>query len=488
MFLKSFVNKLRYLVWASPIVWLALLNGCGSGSVLDPFVPTRIIAFGDAFMDTRSPRFTVNDEIPSVTTAPLTNYSDGNGPLTLNNPSTISYVFQFNPLFYINGYLSTIINKFAPAVTSTSTSAVDTAINPELTVIERIAADYGFGTAVLPMSTIFAANSNWTVPSATGVYSFAEGNALVTDQAGTPSGAQQNYAAGAYTGSLSPARSIQSQINMYLRDNGGSFSANDLIIVNGGTADILWSTLGAGAPSVTAAATNLVSQVNNVLGHGAKHVVVFGPPNLGRSPFATANSIAPALTNASLTLSSGGCNDFNCALELGIQRLVGTVSQNPVLYIDISSQSSNITGTVHSGTSNTFAVYTDPLYGAPALSYPGENVDTTMRDPSAASGATDANYYCNQTNIGVPNPFYITSPPIGTASITGVSPTLTPAAGKYCYANPKTPTTPFARAQNYTAPLDYRSYAYADPIYFTPSVNRMLGDWILSKLRLASWR
>jgi hypothetical protein len=268
----------------------------------------------------------------------------------------------------------------------------------------------------------------------------------------------------------------QQLINMYLRDNGGSFSANDLIIVNGGTADILWSTLGTGAPSFRVAATNLVSQVNNVLGHGAKHVVVFGPPNLGRSPFATANSIAPALTNASLTLSPGDCKnssgDFNCLLELGIQRLVGTVSQNPVLYIDISSQSSNITGTVHSGTSNTFAVYTDPLYGAPALSYPGENVDTTMRDPSAASGATDANYYCNHTNIGVSNPFFITSTP--THSFTGVSPTLTPPAG-YCYANPKTP-------------LDYRSYAYADPIYFTPSVNRMLGDWILSKLRLASWR
>jgi len=485
MFLKSFVNKLRYLVWASPIVWLALLNGCGSGTVLDPFVPTRIIAFGDAFMDTRNPRFTVNDEIPSVATAPLTNYSDRQGPL--NNSSTISYVFQFNPLFYINGYLTTIINKFAPAVTSTTTSGVDTAINPELTVIERIAADYGFGTAVLPMSTIFTANNNWTVPSTTGVYSFAEGNALVTDQTGTASGAQQSYAAGAYTGSSSPARSIQSQINMYLRDNGGSFSANDLIIVNGGTADILWSTLGAGAPSVTTAATNLVAQVNNVLGHGAKHVVVYGPPNLGRSPFATAQSIASTLTNASLTLSSGGCNDFNCALELGIQRLVGTVSQNPVLYIDISSQSSNITGTVHSGTSNTFAVYTDPLYGAPALSYPGENVDTTMMDPSGALGATDSNYYCNQTNIGATNPFYITSPsPSGTASITGNSPNLTLAAGKYCYANPKTPTTRYAAA--YTAPLDYRSYAYADPIYFTPSVNRMLGDWILSKLRLASWR
>ncbi len=475
MFLKSFVNKLRYLVWASPIVWLALLNGCGSGTVLDPFVPTRIIAFGDAFMDTRNPRFTVNDEIPSVATAPLTNYSDSNGPL--NNSSTISYVFQFNPLFYINGYLTTIINKFAPAVTSTTTSGVDTAINPELTVIERIAADYGFGTAVLPMSTIFTANNNWTVPSTTGVYSFAEGNALVTDQTGTASGAQQSYAAGAYTGSSSPARSIQSQINMYLRDNGGSFSANDLIIVNGGTADILWSTLGNGAPSVRTAAASLVSQVNNILSHGAKHIVVFGPPNLGRSPFATATGNVSTLADASLTLSSGGCHDsnsdFNCTLELGLQRLVGTVSQNPVLYIDISSQSSNITGTVHSGTSNTFAVYTDPLYGAPALSYPGESADTTMMDPSAGPNVHDANYYCNHANINTTFPFYITSIANGT-SLSGQSPNLSVTSGSYCYANPKG--------------LDYRSYAYADPIYFTPSVNRMLGDWILSKLRLASWR
>ncbi len=486
MFLKSFVNKLRYLVWASPIVWLALLNGCGSGTVLDPFVPTRIIAFGDAFMDTRNPRFTVNDEIPSVATAPLTNYSDSNGPL--NNSSTISYVFQFNPLFYINGYLTTIINKFAPAVTSTTTSGVDTAINPELTVIERIAADYGFGTAVVPMSTIFAANTNttkWAVPSASGVYSFAEGNALVTDKIDqngnivTASGDQQSYVAGAYTGSSSPARSIQSQINMYLRDNGGSFSANDLIIVNGGTADILWSTLGNGAPSVRTAAANLVSQVNNILSHGAKHIVVFGPPNLGRSPFATAQipSIAPTLTNASLTLSSGPCHDsnsdFNCTLELGLQRLVGTVSQNPVLFIDISSQSSNITGTVHSGTSNTFAVYTDPLYGAPALSYPGESADTTMMDPSAGLNVHDANYYCNHANINTTFPFYITSIANGT-SLSGQSPNLSVTSGSYCYANPKG--------------LDYRSYAYADPIYFTPSVNRMLGDWILSKLRLASWR
>ena len=91
MFLKSLVNKLRYLVWASPIVWLTLLNGCGSGTVLDPFTPTRIIAFGDAYMDVRTPRFTVNDEITTTLTS-----------------TTDSYTYLFNGLFSINGYISSL--------------------------------------------------------------------------------------------------------------------------------------------------------------------------------------------------------------------------------------------------------------------------------------------------------------------------------------------------------------------------------------------
>lgn len=474
MFLKSLVNKLRYLVWASPLVWLTLLNGCGVGTVLDPFIPTRIIAFGDAFMDVRTPRFTVNDEIPYTSNVNLTNYSNGVGPL--NSPSNATtYTYQFNPLFAINGFITSVINKFAPAVIYNNPGVVDTAINPELTVIERISADYGFG-AVVPMSTV----SGWAIPSTSGVYSFAEGNALVMDLAGTVSGNQQSYAAGVYTGSTSPARSIQSQINLYLNNNGGTFSSSDLVVINAGTADILWNTLGTGG-SVAAAAQNLVSQVGVLLSHGAKHVVVFGPPNMGRSPFASANSLKQTLTSASLTLINGAaqCTDFNCSLELGLQRLVGTVSQNPVIYVDISSQTSLITGTINTGSSNTFSSFSDPLYGI-ALSFPGDS-NAAFEDLSSGSNAVDANYYCNQTNVGVSTSFFITSP-----TISGNYPfTL---GGSYCYANPKTPTNAIATHNNYTAPYDYRSYAYADPIYFTPSVNRMLADFILGKLSLASWR
>ncbi len=439
MFLKSLVNKLRYLVWASPIVWLTLLNGCGSGTVLDPFTPTRIIAFGDAYMDVRTPRFTVNDEIPT----------------TLTDPASTSYTYAFNTAFSIQGYLVATINKYAPGIIGTGSTTVDTAINPQLTIIERIAADYGFSSAVVPMSTI----PSGTVPSTSGVYSFAQGNALVMD-IGASVAQSYSTTANVYSGSSSQALSVQSQIKLFLDSNGGSFSSTDLVIINGGTADVLLNTVGTTGLGVTTAADNLVSLVGTVRSHGAKHIVVFGPPNMGRSPFAYANSINQTLTDASLTLSNGStsCTDFNCKLEDGLQRLVGTVSQNPILYVDISSQTSLITGSTATGSSNTYTSYADPIYGN-VTAYPG---DTTFVDSSSN------NYYCKNASTGAATSF-ITSP---AASLSG-SPLLLSMTGGSCFANPS---------------IDYRTYAYADQIYFAPSVNRMLGDFIISKLSLASWK
>ena len=448
MFLKSLVNKLRYLVWASPIVWLTLLNGCGSGTVLDPFTPTRIIAFGDAYMDVRTPRFTVNDEIPT-------------------NLASTSYTYAFNTAFTIKGYLVATINEYAPGIIGTGSTTVDTAINPQLTIIERIAADYGFSSAVIPMSTIFSTNATWVVPSTSGVYSFAEGNALVKDLTGTTSGDQQTYTTTPVTynnGSGSLARSVESQIKLFLTNN-GSFSSTDLVIINGGTADVLLNTVGTGGTGITTAADNLVALVSTARANGAKHIVVFGPPNMGRSPFAYANSLKQTLTDASLTLSNGStsCTDFNCKLELGLQRLVGTVSQNPILYVDISSQTSLITGSTATGSANTYTSYSDTLYGI-VTAYPG---DTTYQD----SSPTPSNYYCNNANVGTTAPFFITS--ASPAITAGSTTSITPSPNNYCYANTS---------------VDYRTYAYADQIYFAPSVNRMLGDFIIGKLSLASWK
>ena len=525
MFLKSLVNKLRYLVWASPLVWLTLLNGCGVGTVLDPFIPTRIIAFGDASMDVRTPRFTVNDEIPlesdasyktASTYGAVTQFQKGTAtPIS----STNYYVFAFNSLFAINGYLNTntaipyfsplsIYDGLAPAVVNTTTNAIDTPINPELTIIERIAADYGFG-AVIPMNLI----SSHQVPSNAGVYSFAQANALVMNLNTTPVAgdvtqsftANYSYGGGtvSYGGSTTPALSVQAQIDLFLNNN--SIAASDLIVINAGTADVMYqaSAAGTGSAGVGTAAQKFADQIMRLYNAGAKHIVVFGPPNMGRSPFAYKYGLTSTLSNYSKTLNAGSScannPDFNCTLELALQNAIGTVSQNPIIFIDISSQTSLITGTVNTGGSNTYQSFADPLYGV-ALLFPG---DPSFSDISAnaPANATDANYYCNQTNIPsaansgtYPVPFYITSPGMTGTFTAGTAPSFV-ITGSACFANPALPTSAKAVLNNYATAssggnliYNYLSYAYADPVYFTPSVNRMLADFIISKLSLASWR
>jgi phospholipase/lecithinase/hemolysin len=498
MFVKPWVNRLRWAILASPLLWLVLLNGCGTGTVLDPFTPTRIIAFGDAFMDVRTPRFTVNDEIPIQNTSPTT-YTT----LLTGTSSSIHYQYAFNSYFYLYGYITSAINQYAPGVFDSTTSTTDLALNPELTVIERIAADYGFSTAVVPMSNI----TTHIVPSTSGVYSFAQGNALVMspDQTSANVDSPQSYSAGAYGGSVSPALSVQAQIDLFLNNN--SISTTDMFVVNAGTADVLYNIVGAGsAGGVATAAQNLVNQVLRLKNAGAKHIVVFGPPNMGRSPFAYKNSLTSSLANYSKTLNTGSCIDFNCALEYGLQAAIGTITQNPVVYVDLSSQTSLITGTTNTGSTNTFASFTDPLYGV-AISFPGDNTSTAFEDYSATNGASDGNYYCNQTNIGSTTAFFITAPAVSTSPITGTYSGLASTAraysptgsatysgtyggftitGSYCFANPVKPTGTYSTS--YTGPYSYLQYAYADPVYFTPSVHRMLGDLILGKLSLASWR
>ncbi len=542
MSLKSLVKKLRFIVWASPLVWITLLNGCGSGTVLSPFIPTRIIAFGDAFMDVRNPRFTVNDEIPlnvdpntpNSAAAWATQTSSGyyltastNSPSQFQNgvggpiSNTNYYASLFNYYFPTQGFIKATtkvpyytpllagLNVFSPALYDTATSSYDLPLNPQLTVIERLAADYGFP-AVVPMTDI----SNHIVPSSSGVYSFAQANALVLSpvQTACPStitsttvcvDTPQSYTASAvvsaavglvtYPAASTPALSVQAQIDLFLANN--SILTSDLIVINAGTADVILNALSSGGASgVTTASQNFVGQIMRLKNAGAKHIVVFGPPNMGRSPFAYKYSLTSLLSNYSKTLTSASCADFNCTLELGLQRQIGTISQNPVIFVDISSQTSLITGTTNTGSANTYASFADPIYGV-AISFPG---DPAFSDASALSPAkaSDGNYYCNSTNIPplanttYPNPFYINSP-----TLSGSYPSFS-VGGSACFANPVSAKSINAVNNGYSTlgtsgtPLlyTYLSYAYADPIYFTPSVHRMLGDFITTKLSLASWR
>jgi hypothetical protein len=375
MYLKSLVKKMRNYFWASPIVWVILLVGCGAGSVLDPFVPTRIIAFGDAYMDV--------------------------------NKAGVVYPYTIN----------------------------DAASVQQLTLIERFAANYNFG------SVTFADAAGNTDISAPGAYSYGQGYALVNGSG--PITLLDNT-------SITTGASVTAQVNAFLTKYPGGFGGSDLVVINGGTADIL-ATAGvsttAAKANVKTAAKALASLVELVISKGATHVVVFGAPNLSRTPYAyaqtaTARSILQALSlydnNTDITHdgSSSNCEDFQCVLTLSLQDHFGSISQNPVLTIDISAQSSVITGTTTTGSVSTFASAVDPLYGV-ALLYPGDPVFADV---------SNHNYYCASA--------YISS-------------------GSTCTA---------------VHSLDYLTYAYADQINFAPSVNRMLADYIIGCLSLASWR
>src|SRR4030095_3311048 len=121
---------------------------------------------------------------------------------------------------------------------------------------------------------------------------------------------------------------VVEQINGFLA--AGSIGGNDLMVVSAGTSDIVaeMARVTAGAQTgeqmianVSQAGRDLAAQVRRLVQAGGTHVVVSGPFNLGRSPWAVAIGQASLLEQAS--------TKFNEAL------LVALVDQGAnVLYVD----------------------------------------------------------------------------------------------------------------------------------------------------------
>jgi len=132
--------------------------------------------------------------------------------------------------------------------------------------------------------------NNWTqfvanafalplAPSATGGSSYARGTARLLAK---PDASGSNA-----------TPTVKEQIDTFLA--GQSFSANDLVIVNAGIGDVTVQAQAAitGAQTrdqmlanVAQAGRDLGAQVRRLVQAGATHVVVVGPYNLGRSPWA----------------------------------------------------------------------------------------------------------------------------------------------------------------------------------------------------------
>jgi outer membrane lipase/esterase len=125
---------------------------------------------------------------------------------------------------------------------------------------------------------------------------------------------------------------VKEQVDRFLASD--AVGGNDLFIVNAGTSDVIaeGARLAAGTQSADQTVLNtrqagrdLAAQVRRLVNAGARFVVVVGPYNLGRSPWATAAGLASPLDNA-----SGRFND---------ELLVALVDLGDrVLYVDAALQ------------------------------------------------------------------------------------------------------------------------------------------------------
>jgi phospholipase/lecithinase/hemolysin len=167
-----------------------------------------------------------------------------------------------------------------------------------------------------------------------GGLSFATGNARVTattDAAGN-------------TGTPS----VTQQIDTFLASN--TPTENDLILVSAGTSDVivqakavLDGTLGEAQAqqNVQQAANELAAQVRRLVDAGAKHVVVVGPYNLGRSAWAVETSQATLLERLSAVSGNTGANQPRSVNERLLISMVDLGAS--VLYVDAALEFNLIT-------------------------------------------------------------------------------------------------------------------------------------------------
>ncbi len=131
---------------------------------------------------------------------------------------------------------------------------------------------------------------------------------------------------------------LQAQIDSFLAAGGPA--AGDMVLLSAGTADMVAEITKVGIGQQTAAqaranleqaAKDLSTQVRRLVQAGAKHVVVTGPYNLGRSPWAVATNQVAALQDYSTA--------FNNALLVAMVDLGSNV-----LYVDLPLQFNQLTG------------------------------------------------------------------------------------------------------------------------------------------------
>jgi hypothetical protein len=350
--------------------------------------------------------------------------------------------------------------------------------NTGTTFIDAIASYFGFASVSYALDNL----TSGRLPS-TGAYSYGEFGALVSGAANFGAGTAeptdgtlqvadargcQKVAASKATRTAGAAvnaycaYSLQAQIDLFLAQ--GAPTSNDLFVISIGTGDIMATGIrGMGISTLTpyvglddiqtllggpltstaainlrmqTAANTLAVQVKRLTDAGAKYVLVVGPPNVGRSPWAAESGYATLLQNLSYNTGSGVISMGSEGLAR-IQATFGNQANNPVLFVEISG----LVNTLTDGTNATFANKATPACASTA------NTSTSVNAKSIGTGLKPV------TSVG--------SVPSGRLS------------AAFCT----------------TATLngDPSSYVYADGVNFTPAMQSQIYNQALSRMRLAAW-
>ena len=223
-----------------------------------------------------------------------------------------------------------------------------------------------------------SAGQGFSVPvvSYSGCTSYAQGGARVTNPVGP--GNKLLGGGNAVLGQLTVP--VVTQVANHLTTTGGAFSGKELVTVMAGGNDGIIAaetyvgtmqaiTIGSGAPAAAAASPALIAAANTsmttagteladliktqLVAKGAKYVLVVNLPNLGVTPYATAEEAKVAGSRAIIANFSAA---FNTALQAGLAntpnvRIVDAYSiitdqvANPVQYslTNVSSPACNLT-------------------------------------------------------------------------------------------------------------------------------------------------
>jgi hypothetical protein len=395
-------------------------------------IPSRIVAFGDALVDV--------------------------GQVGRVDPNNANTKYRFT------------INQVETA----------TAFNIGTTFIEMLANYFGFGTVTYALDSI----ASGRLPSA-GAYSYGEFGALVSGAANFGAGASEptddtlqvadargcqkvsanksTRASGAAS-DIYCAYNLQAQIDLFLAQ--GTPTSDDLFVISIGTGDIMATGIRAmnlttnspylglsdiqislGGPLTSTAVINLAlenaanalaKQAKRLTDAGAKYVLIVGPPNVGRSPWAAETGNATLLQNLSVYNSGSGFISMNSAFWSRLQTTFGNAANNPIMYLGTS-------GLVEAMTDSSSTTFTNKT--SPAC-VTNSGTSTTVISKSIGTGIKPA------TALGAMAAGRLSAALCTTATIGGA---------------------------------DSATYVYADGVNFTPSMQLQIYNQVLPRMRVAAW-